>query len=389
MQNPKINVIIPSYNGLHLLRVCIPSLLEVDYPSNLLEIYVIDNASTDRTLESIQREFPTVKVLRNDTNLGFATALNKAVEEIDAEFVAFLNNDTRVHNQWIKGLLEPFELDGCVCSSSKILNWEGNFVEFYGSYINFIGKGFEEKCPLDSIPSNEAPFQLFCPCGCSMLIKKNDFMEYFGFDSDYFALYEDVDLGWRLNLFGKKIFYAPKSIVYHRPHSSLDKIKSNDRIELLERNSLMTIYKNFAEETLRAILPATLLLAIKRIEIFSNAEKKLHYISKLKNIFSLKSNNISPESMNYIFVLSRLLDDFPNLNRKRHLVQSKRKLPEIEILKYFKEPFKLWAFNDEHYKLLRDSDYEEMREVLCRELNLYELFPVTSSPIEINKMPIL
>jgi GT2 family glycosyltransferase len=223
-------------------------------------LVVCDNGSTDGSVELVRDRFPSVKVVALESNHGFAAGNNLAVPQCSGTWIGFLNNDMRVSPGWLREMLRPVQdQPGLSCITSKILNWNGSAIDYIGAGINFQGFGFQMDYGLKTSPLDR-PRRLMCPCGGAMLIKKSVFEEMGGFDADYFAFYEDTDLGWRLNLLGHDVWYTPDAVVFHRHHSTSNHIRPARLRVLYERNSLFTMYKCLDDDNLAAALPVALVL---------------------------------------------------------------------------------------------------------------------------------
>jgi GT2 family glycosyltransferase len=216
---PSISVVIPTYNNLSLLLECLESVQKLDYPRDLLEVLVVDNASSDRTPDVIADRFPHVRLVRLESNTGFAPACDRGALEAKGQFVAFLNNDAVVAPNWLTALVTVLKAgeEGTVCAASRILSRDGNETEYSGAASNLFGAGRPESVwgwpDLPTPPTTGTPV-LFASGG-AMLIHRDTFLEVGGFDPEYFAYFEDVDLGWRLWVLGYRVVYAPDAVVRH------------------------------------------------------------------------------------------------------------------------------------------------------------------------------
>ena len=144
--------------------------------------------------------------------------------------------------------------------ASKVLDWDGGVIDYVGGSINLIGEGYKLEAGRPDDGSYDTPRDVLFPTGSAAFVRADLFRQVGGFDERYFMFYEDVDLGWRLNLLGHRIRYVPTSVVYHRHHTAIEKFGSYREQYLLARNSLLTIYKNFGDELLsKALAPALLL----------------------------------------------------------------------------------------------------------------------------------
>jgi GT2 family glycosyltransferase len=144
---PLVSVIVLAYNGREHLERCLPTLLEQTYPADRLELLVVDNASADGSADLVEQRFPQVRVVRSGRNLGFAGGNNFGARVARGEYIAFLNQDTRVQPTWIEDLLAPIRRDRqagdgrLVCTGAKIVSWDGETIDFSGARLNYIGMG--------------------------------------------------------------------------------------------------------------------------------------------------------------------------------------------------------------------------------------------------------
>lgn len=258
--NPSVSLVVLNWNGREHLGSCLDSLAALDYPRDRLQLILCDNGSTDGSVDFVRNHFPNVEVVALDQNYGFAEGNNRAAEHATGEWLGFLNNDMHVEAGWIGLMLAPLnDRPNLACVSSRILNWDGSAVDFVGGGVNFQGHGFQPDHGLARSDHDHARPLLFA-CGGAMMLRRDCFVELGGFDADYFAFFEDVDLGWRLNLLGYDVWYAPEATVYHRHHGTADRVPAHKLRLLYERNALFTIYKCFDDENLAAALPASLML---------------------------------------------------------------------------------------------------------------------------------
>ena len=269
---PVISVLVLNYNGLKHLQPCFESLQDLEYPPDRLELMLVDNNSSDGSVEFMQARFPTVKIVRHPQNYGFSKGNNLGAEQARGQFVAFLNNDMRVDRRWLSELVQPLRGDpDVVCAGSKILSWDGKHIDFGGSAINMLGFGFQEGWGEPPSARSEARY-VIAPCGGAMLIDHQVFLEIGGFDEDYFAFYEDLDLGWRLWVTGYKVIYAPRAVTYHIHHGWWGQVPSAKVSVLYQRNAMSTLVKNYDDENLARILPVALLLYLRRTYLATEAD---------------------------------------------------------------------------------------------------------------------
>jgi hypothetical protein len=244
-QNPKVAIMILNYNGLRWLPKCLSSVTSTDYPN--YDVYLIDNGSVDRSIDYVTQNFPSVKIIRNHKNLGFAGGYFSAINSVDADQVLLLNNDTEVLNpEWVKYLVGKTNESGVAAVNCKIVSMRdhsildsigGMGIPFWRGFVD-IGKGETDFRQYDSEMID--PFSF---CGGATLINVSAFKRAGGFDRKLFAYFEDVDLSWRLRLLGYRIVYSCNATVAHFYGGSFGSNRSSV-FYYCHRNLLRTIIKN-------------------------------------------------------------------------------------------------------------------------------------------------
>ena len=261
---PTVSIITVNLNGRDYLSALFSSIKELDYPKDKMELIVVDNGSSDSSLEFLNSAFPDIKIIRNSFNTGFAVANNQGAKAAAGDYVAFLNNDTKVDAGWLTELIKPvYSNKETVCSGSKVLSIDGKNLDFVGGMINFEGKGFQIDYGVSREKDIHGDYR-YLPFvnGGAMLVDRMVFLEVGGFDEDFFAYYEDVDFGWRLWVLGYKVIFAPLSIVYHVHHGT-SKIFSEDKLRFLkERNALYAVFKNYDDKNLAKVFSGLSLIHI-------------------------------------------------------------------------------------------------------------------------------
>jgi len=271
---PAVSVLVLNYNGKHHLEACLRSLLNLEYPGERLEVVVVDNGSRDGSQEFVRRRFPTVRLIEHGKNLGVSKGNNVAAAAVDSECAAFLNNDTRVEPDWLSQMVEALDpAQGVIAVGSKMLGWDGRQIDYVGPRVSFHGMAGQVDFRSSDMEKYDQVMPILAPCGGSMLIKRQTFLEVGGFDEDFFAFFEDIDLGWRLWVMGYQVALAPHAITYHRQHGSWGQRAMEIRRRVLyERNSLYSIIKNYEEQNLQRILPVALLLTAKRALLYTHLD---------------------------------------------------------------------------------------------------------------------
>lgn len=245
MQEPEVAVLVINYNGKHFLKACLESLEKQVYKN--YQVYIVDNASTDGSIEYVKQHFPWVKTIVFSENLGFAKAYNEATRMINADYAVFLNNDTKVDANWLSELVKgALKDESVVAVGSKILFYaQPGILQHAGAQLALTGGGIDMgQYEPDDGKYDKRRF-VGAVCGAAMLVRKDKFLSLGGFDDDFFAYFEDTDFCWRAWLHGYKVIYVPTSVVYHKFGGSWGPLESPRRIFLAQKNQAMSIIKNF------------------------------------------------------------------------------------------------------------------------------------------------
>jgi hypothetical protein len=250
-ENNRIAIVILNWNGEDLLEKFLPSVVRNSDFDNV-DVFVADNNSTDNSINFLQTNFPTVKIIRLSRNYGFAKGYNKALEQVDADYFVLLNSDVEVSPGWIKKCMQLFEKnDKIVAVQPKILSYEKpHLFEYAGAAGGFIDKFCYPFCRgriLNEMEPDIGQYNkatpVFWASGACMFIKGRVFKNAGGFDEDFWAHMEEIDLCWRLKNMGYEIWYQPESVVFHLGGGTLS-YGSSKKIYLNFRNSLYMISKN-------------------------------------------------------------------------------------------------------------------------------------------------
>ena len=259
----KVSVAVLSWNGRHHLETCLPALEQQLAAPCDHEVLVLDNGSTDGTGAWVRRNHPGVKLITSPVNLGFCAGNNRLVEEAEGDAIAFLNNDTRPRPEWLGSLTEALlqAPSDVAAISGQILDWQGQRLDFASGVLTFDGHAFQKDFgrPVDAVVLPAAGSELLFACGGNMMIRRRSFLAAGGFDADFFAYLEDVDLGWRLWAGGERILFEPRALVHHRSMATSQLLGNANRGFLFERNAFLTAFKNYEEDLWRELAPAILL----------------------------------------------------------------------------------------------------------------------------------
>ena len=245
----KTAVIILNCNGAQMLRTYLPSVIA---HTKGAEIIVADNGSTDDSLEVLHKEFPSVKTIVLDTNYGFAEGYNKAIAQVESEYVVLLNSDVEVTEGWLSPLLDYMTAHPEVAAvQPKIRAWrERDRFEHAGAaggYLSWLGYPYCRGRRFGRVEQDHGQYDTIAEIdwttGACMCVRTSVYKECGGLDAAFFAHQEEIDLCWRMRNKGWKLACIPQSVVYHLGGGSLS--YDNPRKTFLNfRNNLLMIYKN-------------------------------------------------------------------------------------------------------------------------------------------------
>jgi GT2 family glycosyltransferase len=321
----KVSVIIPNFNGIHFLKPCLDSLkLEKD---NINEIIIIDNGSTDDSVDFInnyRKDLRSnsynelkdsndlkIELIENKENLGFSMAVNQGIKSSKSDFVFLLNNDVEIAENTILNLLKCINKSDKIFSvSSKMIQYNNrDLIDDAGDNYTILGwtKKRGDNKPLKGFNKSKI---IFSSCAGAALYRKSIFGEIGLFDENFFAYMEDVDIGYRSNIFGYKNYYCPNAIVYHVGSGSTikttemkDSSRKNNRynefkIKIAARNNIIVPYKNMPWPQLLLNSPFLFLGYLIKFFFFLSKGYGKTYLSgliegikNLKNIKRIKYNH--------------------------------------------------------------------------------------------------
>lgn len=257
----KVSVVILNWNGAAMLRKFLPSVVRCSQGADV-EICVTDNASSDDSCRVVEEEFPSVRLIRLDKNYGFADGYNKALEQVEAEYVVLLNSDVEVTVGWLDALLVYMDAHPEVAACQpKLLSWrQRNQFEYAGAsggFIDWLGYPFCRGRIFETVETDSGQYDsvlpVFWATGAALFIRLADYRAAGGLDGRFFAHNEEIDLCWRLRSRGRGIVCVPQSVVYHVGGATL--AKENPRKTFLNfRNNLLMLYKNLPPRELRRVM---------------------------------------------------------------------------------------------------------------------------------------
>lgn len=258
---PSVAVVILNWNGKKFLQQFLPSVLASTYSN--MRVIVADNASTDDSVAYLNDAFPSVEILTSTVNYGFAKGYNFFLQQVQADYYVLLNSDVEVTPGWIEPIIQLMEADEMIAACQpKLLAWnqkdEFEYAGAAGGWIDALGYPFSRGRIFDVLEKDHGQYNdaapVFWASGASLFIKAAAFHEMKGFDEYFFAHQEEIDLCWRLQRKGYKIYVCPQSVVYHVGGGTLP-TGSPQKVFLNFRNNLVMITKNMSLAELLWKLP--------------------------------------------------------------------------------------------------------------------------------------
>ena len=258
--HPSVAVVILNWNGRELLKTFLPQVLQSKYPN--LKIVVGDNGSTDDSVEFVKREFPTVEVIENRLNLGFAGGYNEVLLQVDADYFVLLNSDVSVPENWIQPVIDLMESDDLIAAAQPKIKWYQDQQQFEyagaaGGFMDRFGFPFCRGRIFNVIETDHGQYddtcEIFWASGAALFVKKRCWFEVSGLDADFFAHMEEIDICWRLKNLGYKIMYCHEAEVYHVGGATLN-TENPHKTFLNFRNNLYILQKNLPANELVSLI---------------------------------------------------------------------------------------------------------------------------------------
>lgn len=249
-QEPLVAVVILNWNGRDFLEKFLPSVLASTYPNK--KIIVADNASSDDSVSFLKSAYPSVEMILNEENGGFSKGYNTALKKVTAEYYVLLNSDVEVTPGWIEPVIRLMENDKKIgACQPKLLSWhERDKFEYAGAaggWLDKFGYPFTRGRIFDEVEADQRQYDDVQPCfwasGAAMFVRSAVYHEMGGLDEYFFAHQEEIDLCWRMQLAGYKVYVQPGSVVYHVGGGTLPKGNSR-KVFLNFRNNLIMMTKN-------------------------------------------------------------------------------------------------------------------------------------------------
>lgn len=322
--NNKVLIIVVTYNSTDYIGDCFSSLQNITYPKDFYDVLMVDNASTDDTVE-IAKKFSGIKIIQNSKNLGFAAGNNVGFEyavENDFDYVYLLNADTEVELDFLEKVILLAQTDASIAAvQSKLLLFDDKTkVNSIGNEIHYLGFAYAggHKTEDKDIQVKEITY----PSGAAVLLDMKKLQEVGYFNPEFFMYHEDTDLGWRIWLAGYKCMLAPDSVVYHKYEFS----RSIKKYYFMERNRYLVLMQNYKWQTLLLILPAGALMDLMMLTYSFLAGWWREELEVYKYFFTL--------------------DNYKKISVTRDRVQKSRKVKDRDVMKRFVGEIKFQDLNN-------------------------------------------
>lgn len=248
----EISVILVTYNHERYIKNCLDSLL-----LNKMEIIIVDNGSTDGTIELIEQEYPSIKLIKSYENLGYGRGINLGFENSTKDYIVVINPDTKVQKESILNLVKPLKYKHNIVTIPKVLFYEGKHINTCGNIEHFTGLTFTRCLGSNENCHNKVEY-VGGLSGVCFAIKRSDYKNLGGFDKNFFMYMEDAELSWRISAYQMKILYVPDSVIYHDYTLEV----SAQKIYYLEMGRYLIIRKYYSKKRYLAFLPSLLLSEI-------------------------------------------------------------------------------------------------------------------------------
>ena len=290
METQKINtaVVILNWNGIKWIQKFLPTIIE---KSNEANIYIADNASSDESVDFVNNNYPSVKIIQNSSNEGYAKGYNDALKKLDENYYILINSDIEVTDNWINPIINLMEQDTSIAACQpKILDYTNRdnfeYAGASGGYIDNLGYPYCRGRIFSDLEKDVNQYddikEVFWASGACLFIRAESFKDINGFDNDFFAHQEEIDLCWRLKNNGFKVMVNPKSTVFHVGGGTLNSA-SPFKTYLNFRNNLFMLFKNLP--FLKLLVTLLLRLPLDGIAALTFIKKEkgiLHFLSVLK-----------------------------------------------------------------------------------------------------------
>ena len=278
----EITVVIPNYNGIKYLPDCLKSLEQQEPGTPDFTVLVVDNGSSDASVELLEEQWPKVETILLTENTGFCHAVNRGIQASESPYVILLNNDTKVKPGFVKGLYEAIRRDDRIFSvSAKMLMWDRpELIDDAGDRYCALGWAYARGKGKAAERYGEAA-EIFAACGGAVIYRRSVFAEIGLFDEAHFAYLEDIDIGYRARIYGYRNCYEPSAEVIHFGSASTGSRYNERKTQLASANSVYIVGKNMPLLQLILNLPFLLPGFFLKFLFFSRKKMGMLYLKGL------------------------------------------------------------------------------------------------------------
>ena len=293
---PLVSVVVANLNGKKWLKKAVPSILASDYPK--VELIVVDNGSTDGSVEFLREKYPSTRVIALEKNIGWSPANNEGIKMASGLVIVCLSNDMIVDSRWLKEIVKLMISNSKIgivqCNSLSM--WDKSTPDSSMNYLDMFGYSYAYA------PQNR-PQEVFFAEGMAFAFKKEVIQKIGALDDYYFMEYDDMDFSWRARLAGYKVYFLPSAIVYHARGGTVGRtyFQRAQNVMLYTRNHLVTLMKNYERKNLFKTLPAVVAIELGKIlylvlkgnlKVALAASRGILYVLKDLRIILLKRREI-------------------------------------------------------------------------------------------------
>lgn len=310
----KLAVVILNWNGKHYLERFLGNLVKRSSIDGV-SIVIADNASSDGSVEWLRIHFPRIRIIEFDENYGFTGGYNRALNQINSDYYLLLNSDVEVADGWLEPLIESMErmpkVGICMPKINSAFERESfEYAGASGGFIDVLGYPFCRGRILSNIEVDSAQYnsdrEIFWASGAAFMIRSSLFHELGGFDDNFFAHMEEIDLCWRAKLAGWQVWAFPESVVYHVGGGALPN-NSPRKLFYNYRNNLLMLYKNLPSSSLWLVLLLRFLMDSASALIYLIQGKKKFFnsvVSAYKEFWNLKRGIKRDKKLNSVKINS-------------------------------------------------------------------------------------
>jgi GT2 family glycosyltransferase len=277
----RASIIVVGHVGMDHLEDSIGS-LEAEAEGGRSEIILVDNASPDRCGQAASERWPWLRVVRSETNLGFAGGVNLGAEAATGEVVILLNDDAAAEPGFVEAHLETLAAHPeAAATAGRLISWDGARHDFVRGGVTFDIHAFQisQGWPVAEVAPPRGGEPLPFACGGNMAVRRADWRQLGGFDPNLFAYFEDVELGWRLWAFGRTVVAAPDAVARHRGGATSSGLGNYRRGVLFERNALRTFFSCADDEYRSAFGPSVYATFLHRLAAFVDVDSGLRSLA--------------------------------------------------------------------------------------------------------------